>query len=45
MSKFEIIVIVLLGISEALALIPSIKGNGLLDIVIKSLNRLRGKED
>lgn len=34
----------LLAVSEALALIPSLKANGILDWVIKTAKKLLGKE-
>lgn len=34
----------LLAVSEALALIPALKSNGILDWVIKTVKKLLGKE-
>lgn len=39
-----LILSVLLGISEALALIPAVKANGIIDGVIKTLKLLLKKE-
>lgn len=45
MENLPVILAVLLGISEALALIPSLKANGVLDGVIKALKALGAKKD
>jgi len=45
MEHLPLILAVLLGISESLALIPALKGNGILDGVIKALKALGGKKD
>lgn len=37
-----LILTVMLGVSEALALIPSLSANGILDGIIKVLKALRG---
>lgn len=34
----------LLGISEALALIPSVKSNGIFDLVLNLIKKASGKE-
>lgn len=45
MEHLPLILSVLLGVSEALALIPSLKANGILDGVIKALKALGAKKD
>lgn len=42
-EHIEIILAVLLGISESLALIPQIKENSILQVVISILKKLAGK--
>jgi hypothetical protein len=44
LDQLPVILAVLLGISESLALIPGIKGNGILDSLIKVLKMLLKKE-
>jgi len=43
MEKIALISSVLLGISEALSLIPSIKSNGIIQLVINLLKAISGK--
>ena len=43
MSNLEIILAVALGISEALALIPQLKGNSILQVALSILKKLAGK--
>jgi phosphotransferase system glucose/maltose/N-acetylglucosamine-specific IIC component len=45
MENLPLILAVLLGISEALAMIPALKANGILDGVIKALKALGAKKD
>lgn len=45
MEHLPLILSVLLGISEALALIPQLKANGIIDGVIKALKALGAKKD
>lgn len=40
MSNLAIIIAALLGVSEALALIPGLKSNGILDTVINILKQI-----
>lgn len=40
----ELILAVLLGLSEALALIPQVKANGIFDLVLGILKKLVSKE-
>jgi hypothetical protein len=42
-EKIALISSVLLGISEALSLIPSIKSNGIVQLVINLLKSIAGK--
>jgi hypothetical protein len=42
-ENIVLILSVLLGVSEALALIPAVKANGIVDGVIKVLKLLLGK--
>jgi len=43
MEKIALISSVLLGISEALSLIPAIKSNGIVQLVINLLKSISGK--
>lgn len=43
MEKIALISAVLLGVSEALSLIPSIKANGIVQLVIGLLKSIAGK--
>mgnify|MGYP003346734051 CR=1 FL=1 len=43
MSTIEIVLGVALGISEALALIPSVKANSIFQVVLTVLEKLKGK--
>ena len=43
MEKIALISSVLLGISEALSLIPAIKSNGIVQLVINLLKSIAGK--
>jgi hypothetical protein len=43
MEKIALISSILLGISEALSLIPSIKSNGIIQLVINLLKAISGK--
>lgn len=43
LEHIEIILAVLLGISESLALIPQIKENSILQVVLSILKKLAGK--
>lgn len=45
MENLPLILSVLLGVSEALALIPQLKANGILDGVIKALKAMGAKKD
>lgn len=45
MENLPLILAVLLGLSESLALIPALKANGILDGVIKALKALGAKKD
>lgn len=45
LENLHIILLVLLGISESLALVPALKSNGILDMVIKFLKALTKKDD
>ncbi len=45
MEHLPLILTVLLGISEALAMIPALKANGILDGIIKALKALGAKKD
>lgn len=42
-ANLATVFLVLLGISEALSLLPWFKGNGILDMIIKALRTLAGK--
>lgn len=42
LEQLPLLLAVLLGISESLALIPSLKANGILDGIIKALKALKG---
>jgi hypothetical protein len=42
-ANLATIFLVLLGISESLALLPWFKGNGIMDMIIKALRTLAGK--
>jgi len=42
METVEMILAVLLGLSEALALIPQVKANGIFDFVFQMLKKLVG---
>lgn len=44
MSEFEIILGALLAVSEALALIPSLKSNSIFQLIGNVLKKLSGKE-
>ena len=44
-EKIVLILSVALGVSEALALIPAIKANGIIDGVIRVLKALLSKKD
>jgi|DEB19_MinimDraft_3_1074340.scaffolds.fasta_scaffold876827_1 hypothetical protein len=44
-EKLVLILSVALGVSEALALIPAVKANGIVDGVIKVLKALVAKKD
>lgn len=44
-EKLVLILSVTLGVSEALALIPAVKANGIVDGVIKVLKALVAKKD
>ncbi|HEY5688536.1 MAG TPA: hypothetical protein VIS27_09560 [Yeosuana sp.] len=41
MSKLELILAIALGISEVLALIPSLKSNSVLQLVLEALRKLK----
>jgi hypothetical protein len=43
MDKIALICSVLLGVSEALSLIPSVKANGVIQLVINLLKSVAGK--
>ena len=43
MEKIALISSVLLGISEALSLIPAVKSNGIVQLVINLLKSIAGK--
>jgi hypothetical protein len=43
MEKITLISSILLGISEALSLIPSIKSNGIIQLVMNLLKAISGK--
>ena len=43
MEKIALISSILLGISEALSLIPSIKSNGIIQLVMNLLKAISGK--
>lgn len=43
LEHIEIILAVLLGISESLALIPQVKENSILQVVLSILKKLAGK--
>lgn len=45
MEHWGLIVSVLLGLSETMALIPQFKSSGILDFVIKVLKELKSKTD
>lgn len=44
MNKLELILAVLLGVSEALALVPSIKANSVLQLVLDILRKLKPEQ-
>jgi hypothetical protein len=44
-ENLHIILLVLLGVSESLALIPALKANGILDMFIKILKALVKKDE
>lgn len=44
MANYGLVLAVLLGISESLALIPQLKANGVLDWLIKTLKALAPKD-
>lgn len=43
LTTIELILAVLLGISEALALIPAVKANGIFDLVLSILKKIVAK--
>ena len=43
MQHIEVILAVLLGVSESLALIPQVKANSIVQVVISILKKLAGK--
>lgn len=43
MQHIEVILAVLLGVSESLALIPQVKANSIAQVVISILKKLAGK--
>lgn len=45
MEKIALVSAVLLGVSEALSLIPSIKANGIVQLLVMVLKSLVGKKD
>ena len=45
MDNIVLISSVLLGVSEALSLIPSIKANGIIQLIMNILKMLLGKKD
>lgn len=42
-DHIEIVLAVLLGVSESLALIPAIKANSIFEVVLSILKKLAGK--
>lgn len=44
LEHIELILAVLLGVSEALALIPQVKANGIFDLVLGTLKKLVSKQ-
>lgn len=44
MNKLEMILAVLLGLSEVLALIPSIQSNSVLQLVLNLLRKLKSEK-
>jgi hypothetical protein len=45
LQHIELILAVLLGVSESLALIPQIKSNGIVQLVLEILKKLVAKKD
>ena len=45
MEKIALVSAVLLGVSEALSLIPAIKANGIVQLLVMVLKALIGKKD
>jgi len=43
LQHIEIILAVLLGVSESLALIPQVKANSIVQVVVSILKKLAGK--
>lgn len=44
-STFAVVIGVLLGVSEALSLIPSVKANGIFQFIVQVLKALAGRKD
>jgi len=45
MDKIALVSAVLLGVSEALSLIPAVKANGIVQLIVSILKALVGKKD
>lgn len=45
LESISVYLLVALGISEALAMLPSLKSNSILDLIINILKKVVGKED
>jgi hypothetical protein len=45
LQHIELILAVLLGVSESLALIPQVKANGIVQLVLEILKKLVAKKD